>query len=397
MIPAYFNRLAREVDLGLLARCAWTLGFGGVRSVRAFQKRLRRGRVFPAFLFLSVTNRCNLKCQGCWVTPTTPPRELEPALLDRIIGQAKREQCRFFGILGGEPLLYPRLFEILGRHQDCYFQVFTNGTTLDQEAARAMRRLGNITPLISVEGLEEVSDQRRGGTRVYRRSFQGIECCRRERLLIGVATSICKSNFRDLVSETFVRALIGYGVHYLWYYIYRPMGPDPSAELCLSADDIVALRRFIVDIRPRFPLIVVDAYWDADGRALCPAATGISHHIGPHGDLEPCPPVQFARENARDSDDTVALVERSAFLGAFRRFAASQTRGCVLLECPDALRAWMAAQGARDTTGRGTALAELAAMQCRPGHHMPGREIPESHWAYRLAKKYWFFGFGAYG
>ncbi len=260
-----------------------------------------------------------------------------------------------------------------------------------------MRRLGNITPLISIEGLEQVSDERRGGTQVYQRSLEGLECCRRERLLIGVATSICKSNFRDLVSEAFVREMIGRGVHYLWYYIYRPVGAQPSVELCLSADEIAALRRFLVEIRGRVPLIIVDAYWDAEGRALCPAATGISHHIGPWGDIEPCPPIQFARENARDSDDAVRLIERSAFLDLFRRFAASRTRGCVLMDCPGELRDFVAAQRVRDTSGRGTALAELGAMRCRPGHHMPGREIPERHWAYRLAKKYWFFGFGAYG
>jgi hypothetical protein len=36
-------------------------------------------------------------------------------------------------------------------------------------------------------------------------------------------------------------------------------------------------------------------------------------------------------------------------------------------------------------------------MTCRAGHHLPGQEIPEKHWAYRFAKKHWFFGFGAYG
>ncbi len=30
-------------------------------------------------------------------------------------------------------------------------------------------------------------------------------------------------------------------------------------------------------------------------------------------------------------------------------------------------------------------------------HNQPGEEIPESSWAYRFAKKHWFFGFGAYG
>ena len=42
------------------------------------------------------------------------------------------------------------------------------------------------------------------------------------------------------------------------------------------------------------------------------------------------------------------------------------------------------------------ALAEVDAMQPRHSQHQPGQEIPEDHWAYRFAKKHWFFGFGAY-
>jgi len=391
------NRLVREVDPRLLAKCAWNLGRGSMHSVRAFERRRKRGRHFPAFLFISVTSQCNLHCQGCWVATPGAGKSLEPERVDDIIRQAKAQECRFFGILGGEPLLYPRLLEILGRHPQCYFQVFTNGTMLTPEIAAEMRRLGNVTPLISLEGLEEVSDERRGGKHVFERSLKGLENCRRERLLTGVATSVCKTNFRELVSETFARELIRRGVHYLWYYIYRPVGPNPCPELCLSEAEVIALRRFMVDLRLRIPMIVVDAYWDHEGRALCPAATGISHHIGPMGDVEPCPPLQFAREAVNGGSDLKHLVEDSRFLAEFRQFAAAQTRGCVLLDCPEKLAEFLRAQEARDTSGRGTAYAELGAMTCHPGHHLPGREIPERHWAYRFAKKHWFFGFGAYG
>jgi MoaA/NifB/PqqE/SkfB family radical SAM enzyme len=293
--------------------------------------------------------------------------------------------------------MYPHLLEILGRHRDCYFQVFTNGTVLTEEMASEMRRIGNITPLISVEGLEQVSDRRRGGAQVFERSLRGLDHCRRAKLLTGVATSVCKSNFKDLVSEQFLQQLCRRGVHYLWYYIYRPVGEDPADELCLSEDEVLALRRFIVNVRSRVPLMIVDAYWDHEGRALCPAATGISVHIGPCGDLEPCPPVQFAREKIGDGSDLQNLVADSEFLARFRRFSASETRGCVLLDCPDKLHTFLTEQGARDTSGRKNGYAEIKAMRCRPGHHLPGREIPEKHWAYRFAKKHWFFGFGAYG
>jgi hypothetical protein len=51
---------------------------------------------------------------------------------------------------------------------------------------------------------------------------------------------------------------------------------------------------------------------------------------------------------------------------------------------------------ARDTTLRGTAMAELEAMTPRFSQWLPGEEVPEKHWMYRLSKKYWFSDFGAY-
>lgn len=396
MTFSLLSRFVREIDPRLLGKFAWNMGVGGMKSVRAFEKRRKRGEYFPAFLFISVTSQCNLRCQGCWVSSETK-QVLAPECLDKIIREAKTRECRFFGILGGEPLMYPHLVEVLSRHPECYFQVFTNGTLLTESVAREFRRLGNVTPLISLEGLEEVSDQRRGGTKVYQRSLQGLENCRRARLLTGVATSVCKSNFRDLVTEDFAREVGKRGAHYLWYYIYRPMGPNPCTELCLTQDEIIALRRFIVELRMRAPIMVVDAYWDHEGRALCPAATGISHHIGPGGDIEPCPPLQFARERLGDGSDLTQLIENSTFLEAFRRFSTSQTQGCVLLDCPEKLYEFLSMQQAHDSSGRHTAYEELSRMKCRAGHHLPGREVPEKHWAYRFAKKHWFFGFGAYG
>jgi hypothetical protein len=35
-------------------------------------------------------------------------------------------------------------------------------------------------------------------------------------------------------------------------------------------------------------------------------------------------------------------------------------------------------------------------MTPRSSQDLPGQEIPERHWAYRLAKRYWFNDFGTY-
>jgi hypothetical protein len=186
------------------------------------------------------------------------------------------------------------------------------------------------------------------------------------------------------------------GVHYAWFHTYRVIGPNPSPELALRPEQVVAVRRFIVQMRRRLPIAIVDAYWDDRGEALCPMATGISHHISPYGDIEPCPIIQFARETVRDGESFYDTMTQSAFLRDFRETAAGTTRGCIVLERPDLVRDLVVKHGARDTTQRGTALAELERLQRRNSQHNPGHEIPEDHWAYRFAKKHWFFGFGAY-
>lgn len=397
MLLRFAQRLFSETDGRLLWRFAFNFALRSPLSLLRFKRRGKKGVCFPAVLFVSITNRCNLRCRGCWVTVGDGSAASLPLpALERIIVQSKRRGNFFFGLLGGEPLMYDGLWDLLERHRDCCFQVLTNGTLIDDEIARRMRRAGNVTPLVSIEGRGEVGDTRRGGRDVYNRTLAGLEHCRRNRLLTGVATSLCRSNIRDLATEQFIRELVDRGVHYVWYYIYRPVGPRPSPELALSQREIVELRRFIVRTRTWAPLLIVDAYWDHLGRALCPAAAGITHHVNAFGDVEPCPPIQFARDRAGNGDLFETIVG-SRFLSGFRRMAAATTRGCVLMERPDVLRSFLVQQEARDSSGRRTGLDELAAMRPRPSHETPGAEIPEQHWAYRFAKKHWFFGFGAYG
>jgi MoaA/NifB/PqqE/SkfB family radical SAM enzyme len=225
----------------------------------------------------------------------------------------------------------------------------------------------------------------------------GVRHCTREGLITGIATSVCRSNIDELATQAFVDKAVALGVQYLWYHIYRPVGPMPCPELALSEAQITWLRRFLVEVRERAPIMIVDAYWDHEGRALCPAAVGISHHIGPSGDIEPCPPIQFAADRIRSGQDLAAVFNNSRFLHDFAGEAAAATRGCLLLESPARLGEVVRRCGAHATSGREAGMAELDAMGPLPSHHLPGREVPERNWFYRLAKKNWFFGFGAYG
>ncbi|HEV8694833.1 MAG TPA: radical SAM/SPASM domain-containing protein [Lysobacter sp.] len=364
-------------------------------SVEKFKRRIKRGEYFPPFLYLSIINSCNLRCQGCWVD-VEGKDAIDLDTLNLTITDAKRHGNSFFGILGGEPFMHPQLLDLLAAHPDCYFQVFTNGQFITEKVAKRLREIGNATPLISIEGREFTSDERRGKKDVFNRTLRGLDHCIREKILTGVATSVCQSNIDELLTEDWLRELIARGVHYVWYHTYRPMGPKPNFQLALRPDQLVRIRRFVTEMRAKMPIAIIDAYYDDKGQALCPMSTGVSHHISPRGDIEPCPIIQFATETIRDPRGIYATMRDSAFLKDFRELSAHHTRGCVVLERPDLVKELVTKHGARDTTARGTAMAELEAMTPRFSQWLPGEEVPEKHWMYKLAKKYWFNDFNAY-
>ncbi|QDV31659.1 pyrroloquinoline quinone biosynthesis protein PqqE [Planctopirus ephydatiae] len=398
MYLEFAARLLTVTDKRLAWKLAWNMGVKGALSVHKFKQRLKQGESFPPFLYISIINSCNLRCQGCWVDVASKQQTISLEAANRLINDAKQAGNSFFGIVGGEPFMHPQLLDILASHPDCYFQVFTNGHFITQEVARRLRQIGNVTPLISVEGTEIVSDERRGRSNVLSKTMIGLQNCLNQRLVTGVCTSICKTNIDDLLTEAWVDRLIEMGVLYTWFHVYRPMGPNPQPQLALSQEEQLRIRQFVVNIRATKPIGVVDAYYDGEGRALCPAATGISHHISPWGGIEPCPIVQFAKESIHDERPIREVFRQSVFLEDFRKLAASSTRGCIVLERPDLLKRLVEDHQAPDGTARKTALAELEAMEKLPsqGTSTPEQLIPEKSWAYRLAKRWFFNDFGVY-
>lgn len=390
------KRLLTETDKRLLWKLFWNMGVKGLRSVQKHKRRLKRGEFFPPYLYISIINSCNLRCQGCWVDVAHKQQTIDLAAMNRMINEAKAMGNSFFGILGGEPFMHRELFEILEAHPDAYFQVFTNGHFIDEDTAKSLRKLGNVTPLISIEGSEIISDIRRGQGGVYSKSMEGIENCLKHKVLTGVCTSLCQSNYDDLLRDEWVDRLIEMGVMYCWFHIYRPVGPDPTEDLSLTPDQQKRARQFVVDTRVNKPIIVIDAYYDADGNALCPMTTGFTHHINPWGDIEPCPIIQFATDSIHDERPLREVFNESDFLRDFRTTAATHTRGCIALERPDLMKELVEKHGAKDSTARHSAMVELEAMTARPSQYNPGTEIPERSWAYRIAKKIAFHEYGAY-
>ena len=397
MLIGLTKRMLFETDKRLLWKLVWNMGIKGIRSVQRHKKRLKKGEFFPPYLYISIINSCNLRCQGCWVDVSSKQQKIDVPAMNRMINTAKKMGNSFFGLLGGEPFMHKELFDVLEAHPDAYFQVFTNGHFITDEVAKRLRKCGNVTALISVEGSEIVSDTRRGKEGVFSATMEGLQNCLNNKVMTGVCTSLCQSNFDELLSEKWVDRLIEMGVLYTWFHIYRPVGPDSNPDLALAPEQQREARQFVVDMRCKKPIIFIDAYYDADGEALCPAATGFTHHINPWGDVEPCPIIQFAKESIHDERPLDQVFNESDYLRDFRKTAAEHTRGCIVLERPDLIEELADRHGAKDSTARKKALEELRAASAHSSQYAPKMEpIPEKSWAYRLAKKFAYHDYGVY-
>ncbi|GHT27954.1 radical SAM protein [Planctomycetales bacterium] len=401
MLIKFLYRCITGVSWRLLFKAAYLWCFKGFFALRAYKKRNKKGILFPPFLFFSLTDRCNLRCRGCWVTPPDKVKELPLESIENAIQAGQKNSVYFYTLLGGEPFLAPSMFNLIAKHPEAYFQVITNGFFLNEENVRHLKQLGNVSPLVSIDGFEETNDARRGAGS-FAKAISGCRELQRQKFLYGVAAVVTQQNFDDVVSEKFVQHFIDHGAAYLWFYLFRPVGIDSASELAVERDKIIEFRKRLLELRRKMPIILIDTYWDAEGRAVCPASKGMSFVISPDGSIIPCPPLAAAKENVNNNGgDFFKTVNESAFLRRFQEFIENNydgknSQGCVILNNPQELAEFLRKENVPDVSGRDF-LSELENANPKTSHYIPNEEIAENYWVYKILKKMLFFGMGAYG
>ncbi len=63
-----------------------------------------------------------------------------------------------------------------------------------------------------------------------------------KKVLFGVATTVTGRNMEEVLSDAYVEDFIRRGAMYLWYYVYRPVGADPSPHFCVDRERMIELR-----------------------------------------------------------------------------------------------------------------------------------------------------------
>ena len=116
------------------------------------------------------------------------------------------------------------------KHYDCEFHAFTNGTLVDDEFCEEMRRVGNLSLSISLEGFEEVNDMRRGEG-VFDKVMAAMDRLKKYGLIFGTSICYTRKNIETVTSDEFLDMIIGKGCRFTWYFHYMPVGNDAAPDL----------------------------------------------------------------------------------------------------------------------------------------------------------------------
>ena len=253
----------------------------------------------PSVMLVSPTMRCNYKCSGCYAANYTRDDDLPPEVFDRVVTEAEQIGIKFIPILGGEPFVYHPLLDIFKKHPKACFQPYTNGSLVNEEMAKRLVGLGNVAPMISLEGFEEQTDARRGKG-AFERAMKAMDNLREAGCLFGFSVMVDRENIDAVTSDKFMDLLIDRGAMYGWYFLYIPVGRGPNPSLMPTAEQRNRLRLAVNRFRKTKPILMVDFWNDGPLTAGCINGGRIYFHVNHNGDVEPCIFVHFATHNIKN-------------------------------------------------------------------------------------------------
>ena len=316
------------------------------KAAKERERWAEQGVKVPPIMIASVTNRCNLNCQGCYSRAQHRPigQEMSAAEWQRVFTDARDLGVSIILLAGGEPLVRPEILDVAASLPEIVFPVFTNGLLVDDAFVSRLKAARNLVPMLSVEGHEDETDQRRGEG-VYDRLRRATSVLHEAGVFFGLSLTVTSANFNAVTSDAFIRECIDTGCRLFFFVEYVP-AKEGTEALMLSDDQKAGLMAATAAFRKAFPGLFVAFPGDEEEMGGCVAAGRGFVHVSATGDLEPCPFSPYSDTNLRTTPLKDAL--RSRFLEAIRQDDDRLARtkgGCALFENREWVRSLLAGGG----------------------------------------------------
>jgi mycofactocin biosynthetic radical S-adenosylmethionine protein MftC len=293
----------------------------------ALKDRFSRGLDAPICLTWELTYACNLACVHCLSSSgRRDPDELTPAEARRIVDELVGMQVFYVNIGGGEPMLRPDFFDLVGYATERRVGVkfSTNGTRLTAEAARRLAALDYLDVQVSIDGATAATNDAVRGSGSFaaaRRAMDNLAAAGFGPFKVSVVVTRHNVGQLDALSAL----ADSYGAQ------LRLTRLRPSGRAVDSWDDLhptaAQQRQLYHWLRERPGVLTGDSFFHLsalgeplDGLNLCGAGRVVCL-IDPVGDVYACPFVidrQFLAGNVRGPGGFRAVWRESELFASLR-------------------------------------------------------------------------------
>ncbi len=279
-----------------------------IAAKRASIKRaghVKKGEYFPPFLIASITSSCNLHCKGCYarenMTCCDAPAvdQLTAAEWRTVFEEAADLGVSFILLAGGEPFIRYDVLETAGDVKSILFPIFTNGTMLSEKNMDLLDRCRNLLPILSIEGDERITDERRGNG-IYQQLNSAMQILTKKGILFGASVTMTTENLPTVTSVDFLDNLTAKGCKSVIYVEYVSTDIS-SAFLALGDAERDKMNESITYLRKHYPEMLFICFpGDEKQSGGCLAAGRGFFHINSHGGAEPCPFSPYSDSNVKE-------------------------------------------------------------------------------------------------
>lgn len=247
------------------------------------------------WIVFHLTDRCPLSCVHCLRDPAARPTDLPLEVIEDVLGQAgPLHGLSHVGLTGGEPLVHPRLPEVLDAIAGRGFtwHVVTSGHRFDRliqllDEGPARRQALRIVNL-SLDGAEAATHDALRGEGSWRDVMAAAATCTARGLPWSFNVTVNAVNAHELERMGLLAAELG--AQRIGYAMTQATGRPDDSRLYLSPDQLDQVRDRVERLGGvlRIPVQAAEGFRRAERHHACePFRTDVLH-VDPRGRLNLC-------------------------------------------------------------------------------------------------------------
>lgn len=270
----------------------------------------------PVWMGISPSMKCNSNCKLCYANDYSQDRELSKETLVSLLKQAQKLGVFMVSITGGEPMLYDNLLKICKKFKNMLFIMFTNGTLLNEKNVKKIARLGNIAPMLSIDGDRSINDKSRGAGS-FDTVMAAMDLLKSKGVAFGFSATANGENADCILSDEFIELMVEKGAVVGWISQYIPLGRFADTSLVVTPEQRAEMFYKARELFKKYPLFLIDMWNNAWLMGGCIGAGKYFFHINNRGRVEPCNMVHFSVDSIYEK--SLKEVLDSDFFRAIRK------------------------------------------------------------------------------